>query len=304
MTRRTVFIPYRPKTILNKHKRADHWFWTRYSAYPFIGCQHGCEFCYCRERKYAPYDDPADFAYVIKVKENAPELLRRALARAAVDPVFTGDYQPAERKFGMSRRMLEVCLEAGFPVFVLERSPLVFATRPAHRHSRTGTGDRGLQRHQHAQFTEPCPGDGDGAARPFGREAFRRSLNAATVRRPPTTDHRPPTTGHFFLGLDRQTGERLGHAGDGLDPGGHDSADAGDVRRFNDGDGVIGAERHGRLDHAFHSRQLTHDLANLTGPDLNQNVGTHGRSPFRRFIFRSCGGRRTSRRRLPGRLPR
>jgi DNA repair photolyase len=125
MTRRAVFVPYRPKTILNKHKRADHWFWTRYSAYPYIGCQHGCEFCYCRETKYAPYDDPQDFAYVIRVKENAPELLRRALSRAALDPVFTGDYQPAERKFGVSRRILEVCLEASFPVFVLERSPLV-----------------------------------------------------------------------------------------------------------------------------------------------------------------------------------
>jgi DNA repair photolyase len=125
MSRRTVFIPYRPKTILNKHKRADHWFWTRYSAYPYIGCQHGCEFCYCRETKYAPCDDPQDFAYVIKVKENAPELLRRALARAPLDPVFTGDYQPAERKFGVSRRMLEVCLEMGFPIFVLERSPFV-----------------------------------------------------------------------------------------------------------------------------------------------------------------------------------
>ncbi len=125
MSRRAVFRPYRPKTILNKHKRADHWFWTRYSAYPYIGCQHGCEFCYCRESKYAPYDDPADFAYVIKVKENAPDLLRRALGRVPVDTVFTGDYQPAERKFGLSRRMLEVCLETGFPVFVLERSPLV-----------------------------------------------------------------------------------------------------------------------------------------------------------------------------------
>ena len=125
MSRRTVFLPYRPKTILNKHKRVDHWFWTRYSAYPYIGCQHGCDFCYCRERKYAPYDDPDDFAYVIKVKENAPELLRRALTRAPVGPIFTGDYQPAERKFGLSRKLLEVCLEAGFPVFVLERSPLV-----------------------------------------------------------------------------------------------------------------------------------------------------------------------------------
>jgi DNA repair photolyase len=125
MSRRTVFIPYQPKTILNKSRRADHWFWTRYSAYPYIGCQHGCEFCYCRERKYSPYDDPNDFAYVIKVKENAATLLRRALSRVPIDMVFTGDYQPAERKFGISRQMLEVCYELGFPVFVLERSPLV-----------------------------------------------------------------------------------------------------------------------------------------------------------------------------------
>ena len=123
MTRRVTFIPYKPKTILNKHKRADHWFWTRYSAYPYIGCQHGCEFCYCREQKFSPYDDPKDFAYVIKVKENAPNLLRRALKNAPLDPIFTGDYQPAERRFGMSRRMLEVCHEMGFPVFVLERNP-------------------------------------------------------------------------------------------------------------------------------------------------------------------------------------
>jgi DNA repair photolyase len=125
VSRRTIFVPYRPKTILNKHKRADHWFWTRYSAYPYIGCQHGCEFCYCREEKYYPYQDVRDFSAVIKVKENAPQLLRRALERAPVGMIFTGDYQPAERKFRLSRAMLEVCLELGFPVFVLERSPLV-----------------------------------------------------------------------------------------------------------------------------------------------------------------------------------
>jgi len=122
-SRKTTFFSYKPKTILNKHKRADHWFWTRYSAYPYLGCQHGCEFCYCREQKYSPYDDPTDFSHVIKVKENAPELLRRALKNAPLDAIFTGDYQPAERKFELSRRMLEVCLETGFPVFVLERNP-------------------------------------------------------------------------------------------------------------------------------------------------------------------------------------
>ena len=95
MSRRTKFLLYRPKTILNKHKRADHWFWTRYSAYPYLGCQHGCEFCYCREQKYSPYDDADDFAYLIKVKENAPILLRKALVRAEIDLIFIGDYQPA-----------------------------------------------------------------------------------------------------------------------------------------------------------------------------------------------------------------
>ncbi len=123
MSRRVKFVPYRPKAILNRHKRVDHWFWTRYSAHPYVGCQHGCEFCYCREQKYSPHEAPGDFAYVIKVKENAPELLRRALGRYPVDLIFTGDYQPAERKFRLSRKMLEICLELGFPVCVLERSP-------------------------------------------------------------------------------------------------------------------------------------------------------------------------------------
>jgi DNA repair photolyase len=135
MGQRTRFVCYQPKTILNKGKRADHWFWTRYSAYPYLGCQHGCAFCYCRERKYIPhklqaadnvYDAVTDeFSHLIKIKEHAPQLLRTALARVPVDMVFIGDYQPAERKYRLSRQMLEVCLELGFPVFILTRSPLV-----------------------------------------------------------------------------------------------------------------------------------------------------------------------------------
>ncbi len=122
---KAVIVPYNARTILNKHKRPDTWFWTRYTAYPYIGCQHGCHFCYCREQKYAPYDDIDDFSYVIKVKQNAPALLHKALSKLPRDVVAIGDYQPAERKFEVSRRMLEVCLGLRFPVFILERSPLV-----------------------------------------------------------------------------------------------------------------------------------------------------------------------------------
>jgi DNA repair photolyase len=91
MTRRTEFVTYRPKTILNNQKRPDHWFWMRYTAYPYKGCQQRCFFCSLREQKYCPHEDPNDFAYVIQVKENAPELLRRALGRLPVDPIMTGD---------------------------------------------------------------------------------------------------------------------------------------------------------------------------------------------------------------------
>jgi DNA repair photolyase len=75
----------------------------------FVRCVQ--QYCYCRERKYCPFEDLNDFGYVIQVKEKAPDLLRRAVSRAPVDVVGTGDYQAAERKFGLSRRMLEACLE-------------------------------------------------------------------------------------------------------------------------------------------------------------------------------------------------
>jgi len=68
MARRVEFVPYRPKTILNKGKRADHWFWTRYTAYPYNGCIHGCEFCQYRERKHCPSDDPNGSGYRILVR--------------------------------------------------------------------------------------------------------------------------------------------------------------------------------------------------------------------------------------------
>lgn len=125
MAGKVTFQPYKTRSVLNKHKHPDHWFWTSYTAHPYIGCQHGCEFCYCRENKYAPYEDIDNFSQLIKAKQNAPELLRKALSKAPKGTVMVGDYQPAENKFMLSRKMLEVCLELDFPVFLLERSPLV-----------------------------------------------------------------------------------------------------------------------------------------------------------------------------------
>jgi DNA repair photolyase len=119
------YTAYKPKRILNIHKHADSWFWDKYSAHPYIGCEHGCEYCYNRERKYSRYNKPDDYWKIIKIKENAPELLRKELSNVPKDIVIVGDYQPIEEETKLSRKMLQICLDLEFPVSLLEKSPLV-----------------------------------------------------------------------------------------------------------------------------------------------------------------------------------
>jgi DNA repair photolyase len=121
------FREYAARKIVNVHKHVDGgWFWDKYSAHPYIGCRSGCEFCYSRGGYYLGKRDPETFDTLIQVKTNAPDLLRRELARRTPDIISCGDWQqPAEERYGLSRRMLEVVLEFGFPLLVIERSPLL-----------------------------------------------------------------------------------------------------------------------------------------------------------------------------------
>ncbi|WXG47149.1 MAG: hypothetical protein WED05_10900 [Candidatus Atabeyarchaeum deiterrae] len=129
-----MYKVYRTKHILNIHKHVDGWFWTKYSADPYIGCEHGCQYCYSRDEKYNPhkaerdpdvlkFEDP--FSEYIKIKENAPDLLMRALRGKPVEEIYLDGYQPIETKYRYVRGMLSVCLSLGFPVFVNEKSPLL-----------------------------------------------------------------------------------------------------------------------------------------------------------------------------------
>ena len=120
------FEEYRARRILNVHKHVDTWFYNRYSAHPYVGCAFGCEFCYGRSEKYIGGRGPDDFDRRIRVKVNAAELLRRELFRRRPDVITCGDWQlPAERDYRLSRQMLEIVHDDGFPLFVVERSPLL-----------------------------------------------------------------------------------------------------------------------------------------------------------------------------------
>jgi DNA repair photolyase len=121
------FKEYRARKIVNVHRHVDGpWFWGKYTAHPYVGCRSGCEFCYLRGGRYLGRRDPNTFDTLIQVKINTVELLRRELARLDHDVIACGDWQqPAEDRYRLSRQMLEVVRDLGFPLFIVERSPLL-----------------------------------------------------------------------------------------------------------------------------------------------------------------------------------
>jgi len=121
------FQEYRARKILNVHKHVDGpWFWGKYTAHPYVGCRSGCEFCYSRGGRYLGLRDPDTFDTLIGVKVNAVELLRGELFGREDETVSVGDWQqPAESRYQLSRGMLEVVRDLGFPLFIIERSPLL-----------------------------------------------------------------------------------------------------------------------------------------------------------------------------------
>ena len=123
----TVFLEEQAKGIVNKVDSPDVGMF--YSMYPYPGCEHGCIYCYARNSfEYWGYSAGVDFERKIIVKKNAPELLRKFLMNPKWDgcPIGlsgnTDCYQPAERKFRITRQLLEVCREFNQPVGIITKN--------------------------------------------------------------------------------------------------------------------------------------------------------------------------------------
>ena len=123
----TQYIEQESKSIVNKVESPD--VGMSYSMNPYAGCEHGCIYCYARNvHEYWGYSAGLDFEQKIIVKKNAPQLLRRFLLNPRWVPIpimlsgNTDCYQPAEQKFRLTRRMLEVCNEFNQPVGILTKN--------------------------------------------------------------------------------------------------------------------------------------------------------------------------------------
>ena len=127
---RTVFYRDTSRSVLAENDSPDVPF--RYSLNPYRGCEHGCVYCFARPtHEYLGFSAGLDFERRIMVKEDAPRLLRAALASPRWQPELvalsgvTDCYQPVERKLEITRRCLEVFAEFRNPVGVVTKSALV-----------------------------------------------------------------------------------------------------------------------------------------------------------------------------------
>ncbi len=127
---KTEYLETHPKTILNKVISAD--IPLEWSLNPYQGCEHGCIYCYARNtHPYWGYSAGLDFEQKILIKRNAATLLEQQLKKKswkAVPVMFAGNtdvYQPAERKFGLTRQCLEVFWKYRHPVSIITKNSLI-----------------------------------------------------------------------------------------------------------------------------------------------------------------------------------
>lgn len=123
----TVYLEDDAKSIVNKVDSPD--LSMMFSMNPYQGCEHGCIYCYARNSfEYYGWSAGIDFETKITVKKNAGKLLRKYLMnpRYECHPISlsgnTDCYQPAEKKFRLTRQLLEVCLEFNQPVGMITKN--------------------------------------------------------------------------------------------------------------------------------------------------------------------------------------
>lgn len=110
------------KSVLNKSKIFD------YCLNPYTGCQINCTYCYARlfMRRYSGHKEA--WGSFVDVKVNAPDLLKKQLARTRKGIVWISSvcdpYQPLEAKYRLTERCLKELAERQFPVNIQTKSKL------------------------------------------------------------------------------------------------------------------------------------------------------------------------------------
>jgi len=130
-TRGVEFLEMPVRHILNRCDSPRMPF--RWTINPYRGCEFGCVYCYARyTHDFLDLRDPMDFERKIFVKRMAADVLARTLSRTPIgtDAIALGTatdpYQPAERKYGLTRSMLEIFANlSGLDLSITTKSSLI-----------------------------------------------------------------------------------------------------------------------------------------------------------------------------------
>jgi DNA repair photolyase len=102
------------------------------SINPYRGCEHGCIYCYARPTHcYLGHSAGLDFETQLYAKTNAAALLEQELANPRYVPrtialgAVTDPYQPIERRYQITRQVLEVLERTNHPVGIVTKSALI-----------------------------------------------------------------------------------------------------------------------------------------------------------------------------------
>jgi DNA repair photolyase len=113
------------RSVLTRSRLGALRYGFTYSVNPYRGCPHACAYCYAD----SVTRDPRPWGSALDRKASAPQVLARQLRTAARGLVLvssaTDPYPPEEARARITEGCLRALRDAGFPVSVLTRSPLV-----------------------------------------------------------------------------------------------------------------------------------------------------------------------------------
>ena len=126
--RKVEYFEIPTRSLLNRSKPNMPFRWT---INPYRGCEFGCRYCYARYAHEFMELDAHAFEDKIYVKESPALLLRHELAKIPKSDVIaigtaTDPYQPAERRYRLTRSILEVfAKERGWHIGMITKSDLI-----------------------------------------------------------------------------------------------------------------------------------------------------------------------------------
>lgn len=126
----TTLRPMTAGRIISRNESPDVPF--DRSINPYMGCEHGCIYCYARpSHSYLDLSPGIDFETQIFYKPNAVARLLEEWQKPGYEcrPITIGantdPYQPAEKKLRLTRQLLEIFLKHRHPVSLISKGALM-----------------------------------------------------------------------------------------------------------------------------------------------------------------------------------